>query len=141
MVAHAVKVGVDRKALVIPSLLVVVNDVLFNFAQADSAHAADGVGKIFFDNVLRDSNRLKNLRGLVGLHGADSHFGGDFYDAVYQSLVVVVNRGVVIFVQKLLVNQLGDRFVRKVGVHRARSVAQAHRRLVNVADFGAFQND
>ncbi len=47
----------------------------------------------------------------------------------------------IILVQKFLVNKLGNTFMRKIRIYRARSVPQAHCRLMDIADFRRLQNN
>ena len=53
-----------------------------------------GVGEVLVDHLSGNADGLENLGGLVGLDGGDAHFGGDLHDAVENSVVVVVHRGV-----------------------------------------------
>ena len=135
MVSNAVKVSIYRKSKRIKCLVVVEVYVVLDFFKSYSAYAAYCVRKVLVDDFLAYSHCLKNLRRLVGLNCRNTHFCGNFYDAVYNSLVVVVNRRVVVFVQKFLVDKFGYALVRKIRIYRTRTVAQNHCRLMNVAYF------
>ena len=132
--------AVHRESVGVESLCVVVANVLLDFLQSDSTDPAYCVCEIFFNNVLRDSHGLENLCRLVGLDCADSHFRRDFYDSIYDGLVVVVDCGVVVLVQNLLVDKLRDCLVRKIWVDRPCSVAKTHCGLVDITDFRALKD-
>ena len=135
MVSNTVKMRVYRKTKRIKRLVVMEVYIVLNFLKSYSAYAAYCVRKVLVDDFLAYSHCLKNLRRLVGLNCRNTHFCGNFYDAVYNSLVVVVNRRVVVFVQKFLIDKFGYAFVRKIRIYRTRTVAQNHCRLMNVAYF------
>ncbi len=119
----------------------VIAHIFFDFFKTYTANAADCVRKILFSNIGGDSDCFKNLRALVRLNRADAHFGGNLYDAVDNRFVVVVDCSVVVFVKNLLVDKLGDCFVRKIRIDCARAVAKTHRRLMHVAHFGCFKDN
>ena len=82
------------KGVVVPPL-----DALFDLREPDSLDGADGVREVFVDDFLADSDRLEDLRGLVGLKGGYAHLRRDLDDAVKYRAVVVVYRGIDVLVE------------------------------------------
>ena len=78
--------------------------LLLNILYGDTAHAADRVREIFVNYLFVNTNGLKNLGSLIGLNGADSHFGGNLYNAMENRIVVILHSRIVIFIQHMIVN-------------------------------------
>ena len=67
--AHTVNTCVNPEAERIKSVAVMELHSSTDFLHADPAHATHGMGEIAVNNILFDSDRLKNLRRLIGLDG------------------------------------------------------------------------
>ena len=115
-------------------------DVGGDFGEADAAHPADGAGEILVDDLSADADRFEQLAALVGLDGADPHFGGDFDDAVDDRLGVVVDGGVVVLIQQAVLDHVLDRFEGQVGVDGRRAVPQKCREVVDLPRLRSFQH-
>ena len=55
--------------------------VLLDIFQCDSAYTAYSSCKVFIDNILRDTDCLKDLRSLIRLDRRNTHLGCDLDDA------------------------------------------------------------
>ena len=141
VLSDAFQICVHRKTKRIKGTVVMVAHVLLNLFKSDTADGAHGVRKVKVNHVLRNSHRLKNLRRLIGLYRAYSHLRRNLHDAVQKGRVVVVNRSVIVLVQNLFVNQLGNALVRKIGIHRPGTIAQNHRRLMHVPNLRALKHN
>ena len=136
-----IEVLVYSEAGRVKALIVMIAYILFNFLKANTANTAYCICKIFFYNILGNSNCFENLSRLVRLNCRNSHLCSNLYNAVNNSLVVVVDCSVIILVQNLLVNEFGNCFVSKVRIDCTGTVAKTHCSLMNVANLGSLQND
>src|SRR5208282_479349 len=92
--------------------------------EADAGHSRRRPGEVLVDHVLRQSDRLEDLRPAVALRRRDAHLGRYFRDALAHSLDEVVDGGVFIDVAELTVaNHPGHRRVRQIRIDGARAVA------------------
>ena len=116
-----------------------------NIFQRDAAHSANGIRKIPVHHVRINSDCLKNLRALIRLNRGNAHFGCNLDNAVQYRIIVIVHRGVIILVEHSIVDQLLDGFLRQIGIHRTRAIADQRckimyfprlRRLDNQRDTG-----
>ena len=87
-----------------------------NILQADTADTAYCICKIFVNNIFINTDRLKNLGALIGLDRRYAHLRGNFYDTVKHSVIVIVDRRIVILIQHIGINQLLDRFLGKIRI-------------------------
>ena len=116
-------------------------DCLVDLLQTDAADAADGVGKIAVHHVLADADGLKDLRALVRLHAGNAHLGGDAHHAVQNRLVVRVDGGVIVLVERPARDERADAVLREIGVDGARAVAEEGGEVVHIARLCAFEDD
>src|SRR5699024_5993966 len=84
--------------------------------QSDAADTAHRPGEVGVDHVAGNAERLKNLAALVGLDGGNAHLRGNLDDALQNCVVVVVDGGIVIFVEQAVLDQCGNRRVGQVRV-------------------------
>ena len=112
-----------------------------NLGKTDSADRADRVGKILVDDCLRNADRLKDLRGLIGLQRRNAHFGRDLNDAVQDRVVIVLDGGVIVLIQSAALDALGDTLLCKVRVDRPRAVAEQRCKMVHIARLRALEDD
>ena len=82
--------------------------ILLDILDRDAAHAGDSVRKVFVHDLFRDAQRFKNLAARVGLDGGNAHLGRDFDNAREDGLVVILDGGIVIFVEQAVGNQPAD---------------------------------
>ena len=137
----AVQGGVSPQSQRVKGPGVVVIHHLFNFMQADAAHTAEGAGKVLIHHALVNTHSLKDLSGLIGLDGGNSHLGSDFYNAAQNGLVVVLHGGVEILVQQALINERSNGLVSQVGVHSPCAIAQQSGKMLHITGLGGLQND
>ena len=141
VIAHRIKMCIYCKTCRVKALVMIIANVFFNFFKANSTNTANCVSKIFFYNVLCNSNCFKNLSTLIRLNCRNTHFCCNLYNSVYYSLVVIINCSMIILIQKLLVNKFCNCFMRKVWIYCTCTIAQTHCCLMNIAYFCSFQNN
>ena len=108
--------------------------------QGDAAHTADGVGKVLVDNLLGDTNGLKDLGALVGLDGGNTHLGGDLDNAVKDCGVVIIYCCVIIFVQHLGLDQVMHRLLGQIRVDGTGAKAQQGCEVMYLSRLAALQD-
>ena len=140
LVAVRLQPQIGLRAHKIKGLAVAVFHIALNILQGDAAHAAYGVGEIFFDHRLAYAHRLKNLAALIRLNGGNAHFGGDFHNAAQNGVVVIIHRRVKILVQLAVAHQFTHGFLCQIGIHCARAIAQQRGKMMHGAGLAAFQN-
>ena len=104
-------------------MVVAISHTFRDFIKTDAAYTADSICKIFIDHFLPDADSFKNLRRLVRLKCGNAHFGGNFNDAVNNSIVIVFNCRMIIFIQHIFVDQFRDAFMGKIRIDCPRAVA------------------
>ena len=114
--------------------------VLLDIVDGDAAYPADGVGKVFVDDLFTDAHGLENLAALIGLNGGNAHLGGDLHDTRQHRLVVVVDSGVEILFQQPVADQIADALLGKIRVDGAGAEAQKRGKVMDKPGFAAFQN-
>ncbi len=72
--------------------------IVCNIFQGNTAHTAYRVGKVLVNDLFGDTDRLKDLRALIGLNGGNTHLGCDLYDSVKDCRVVIVYRCIIVLV-------------------------------------------
>ena len=112
-----------------------------NILYGDAAHTADRVGEILVDHFPVNADRLKNLGALIGLDGADSHFGSDLDNTVQHRVVVIVNGCIVVLVQHVIVDQFLDGLLCKIGIDRAGTIAQKGGKMMHLPRLTGLQNN
>ena len=75
------------------------------------------------------------------MQGGNAHFGGDLYDAVEHRVVIVLDCGVVVLVEQIVVYQLMDSFKREIRIDRAGAVGEKRCEVMHLARLAALQND
>ena len=108
--------------------------------QADAADAADCVRKIPVYNILADADGLKNLCSLIRLHAGNAHFGRDPHDAVQNGLIIGIDRGIVVLVERPFSDEFADAVLCEIGIDGARAIAEERGEMVHVARFGALKD-
>ena len=116
--------AVDIQAQGVKGFLMAGFQILLDILDRDAAHAGDGVRKVFVHDLFRDAQRFKNLAARVGLDGGNAHLGRDFDNAREDGLVVILDGGIVIFVEQAVGNQPADGLLRQVRVDGCCAVAQ-----------------
>ena len=122
MISNRIQMLIYSKTVWIKALIVVIKNIFFNFLKSYSTYTANSICKIFFYYIFSYSNSFKNLGRLIRLNCRNTHFCSNFYNAIYNSLVVIVNCSVIILIQNLLVNKFGNCFVSQVRIYCSRSV-------------------
>ncbi len=141
MPAHAVQGQIRIEPQRVKGLRVQGVRLLRDIIQRDTAHTADGVGKVFIYNVRSDTDGLKNLGALIGLNRGNSHLGSNLYNAVKHRRIVILHCCVVILIQHSAVDLLADRLQSQIRVDRAGAVAQKRRKMMDLSRFPGFQHD
>ena len=124
MESHTVQRGIHLQIQRIKGMVVVILHRLPHLLQPDTAHLADGMGKVLVDDILTDPHRLEDLCRLIGLDGGHAHLGGDLHDAPEDGVVVVVDGGMGILVQKAQFHAFLNALVGKVRADGPGTVAQ-----------------
>ncbi len=139
--ADGIQRGVIAKTQGVEGPVVVPLHPFADFRKAHAPHPADGVGKIPVDHGAVDAHTLENLGGLVRLDGGDSHFGGNFYDAVENGAIVIADSGAGVLVQKPHLHQLRHALLRQIGIDGLRAIAQQRGKMMYVPGFCALQKN
>ena len=122
MISNRIQMLIYSKTVWIKALIVVIKNIFFNFLKSYSTYTANSICKIFFYYIFSYSNSFKNLCRLIRLNCGNTHFSSNFYNAIYNSFVVIVNCSVIILIQNLLVNKFGNCFVSQIRIYCSRSV-------------------
>ena len=138
--AGGIKRFVHREPKRIKGLRVVALHHLPDLFKPNAANARNGIGKIFVHNVFCNADCLENLRGLIGLHSGNAHFGGDFHNAVQHGGIVSVDGGVRLLIQQALIDQAFNGGVRQIGVDRPCPVAQQRSKMMYIPRLGRFED-
>ena len=96
--------------------------VIGDIVQCDTSHTADGVCKIFINNLLADTDGFKDLGALVGLDRGNTHFGSNLNDSMKNCGVIIVHCCVVILIHHATLDQVFDRLMSQVRVDSAGTV-------------------
>ena len=137
---HAGQIHVNVQPQRVERLLVAVFHVLLDIVDGNAAHPADGVGKVFVNDLPADAHGLENLAALIGLDGGNAHLGGDLHDTRQHRLVVIVDGGVKILFQQPVADQIADALLRQIRVDGAGAEAQKRGKIMDKPGFAAFQN-
>ena len=131
MHAHTVDPCVNPEAERIKGMAVMEFHSCPDLFHADPSYTAHGMGEIAVNNILFDSDCLKNLGRLIGLDSGNPHLRSDFYDPVQHGTVVIAYGSMGILVEQAELNTLFNTFVRQIGADGACAVAeqQWHRRF------------
>lgn len=65
--------------------------------KGDTFHPADGVGKVFVNDIFADAHRLKDLGTLIGLQSGNTHLGGNLHDTVQHCVIVIIHGRIIVF--------------------------------------------
>ena len=114
--------------------------VFCDLLNSDTSYTAYRIGEIPVDEILFQSDRLKNLRALVGLDRGNTHFGSNLDNSMNNCIVVVIYRRIIILVKKSGFDQLTDRLMGKIRIDRTGSVPQQCGKMMHFSGFAAFQN-
>ena len=108
--------------------------------QADAADAADRVCEIPVHDIPADADGLKNLCALIRLHTGNAHFGCDPHHTVQNGLIIGIDRGIVVLVERPFGDELADAVLCEIGIDRACAVAEERSEMVHVARLGALKD-
>ena len=114
--------------------------IFCDLLNSDTSYTAYRIGEIPVNEILFQSDRLKNLCALVGLDRGNTHFGSNLDNSMNNRIVVVIYRRIIILVKKSGFNQLTDGLVGKVRIDRAGSVPQQCGKMMHLSGFAAFQD-
>ena len=132
--------GVKTQTQRVESLTVIPLYAFSDFLQPHALHTADRVGEVPVHSGPVDAHALKNLGGLVGLDGGDSHFGGDLHNSVENGLIVVPDGHGGLLVQQSPLHQLLHALLGQIGIDRLGAVSQKRCKMVDVPGLRALQN-
>ena len=133
--------SINCKSKRIKCFVVMEVNVFFNLFKTNTTNSAYCVCKIFFYNILSNTNGFKNLCALVTLDCADSHFCSNLNNTADNSFVVIINSSVIVFIKKFLIDKFCNSFVSKIRVDSSCTVTKNHCALMNVSDFCTFKNN
>ena len=138
--SHAVQGHIHLQPQGVKRLGMEGNVISCNLLDADAAHTAHRIGKILVYKFGFQADGLKDLRPLVGLDRGDPHLGRDLDDPVEGRIVVVVDRRVIVLVQKPGINQLADGLMGQVGVDGAGAIPQKGCEMMHLPGLPGFQD-
>ena len=129
--AHIQRVGVDGVMAV--GVLVPAHGLCSDFLDAHALDHACSAGKVFFDEIGLEANRVENLRAAVRLVSGYPHLGKNFKQAFANGLDVALVD--LFFVKVIRQVSLHGRqcFKRQPGIDCFRTIAGEHRELVYFA--------
>ena len=139
--AGTVKFRVHAKAQRVKGMVMPPSDIRRNLFQPNAANARYGIGKIPIYHILTDSQTFKDLCGLIGLNCRNSHFGCNFDNAMANSVVIILDRRIIIFVQHLVVNQFRNAFMRQIRINGFGTIAQNGSELMHITHLTALQQN
>jgi hypothetical protein len=90
LAAH-VEVAVERRGDLV-GVVVAHLRLARDHVEADALDARRRPGEVALDDVVRDADRLEDLRAAVALQRRDPHLGHDLEDALVDGLAVVLER-------------------------------------------------
>ena len=108
--------------------------------DADSAHARRRPGEVLVDEVLREPDRLEDLRAVVALHGADPHLGDHLHHPLGDRLQVLLLRVGGGTRDQALLHLIVHGLHRQVRVHRAGAVPDEQREVMHLARLPALHD-
>ena len=113
--------------------------------QGDPAGWAAEPGEVLVEHVLRDADRLEQLRTGVGSQRGNAHLGHHLQDALAGSLDVVVQRRLAVdtlgdALERTSVEHVLDRLEHQVRVDRCRAATDQHRHVVHLAGITGFDH-
>ena len=110
--------------------------------EPDAAEPARRAGEVLVDEVLRQAERLEDLRAGVGGDGADAHLAHHLEHALAQALDVVAQGGVERGAGQLAAHdEVLDRLEGEVGVDRGGAVADEQRDVVDLAGVAGLHDE
>src|SRR5688500_7373919 len=105
---------------------------LSEVVKTQAFDAADRTFKTFFDHIASESQRLKDLRRLIGLQGADSHLRHHFQQPVaYCFLVILIGFFVRDISQRALLVERVNGFERHIWIDRAGAISDNGGEVMN----------
>ena len=138
--ADAVQRQITVKAQRIKGLIVQIVDLILDIPQCDTADTADCIGKIFVDHRFINTDGLKDLRTHIGLDRGNTHLGSNLYDTADNSLVIIVDSGIVILFQHAGLDQIVDGFVCQIRVDCAGTIAEQCGKMMHLTRLTGFQD-
>ena len=114
--------------------------IVCNIFQSDTAHTADGVGKVLGDDLFGDTDGLEDLGSLIGLDGGNTHLGRDLDNAVEDCGVVIIYRCVIILIQHLGLNQIVNRLLSQIRVDGTCAKAKQGCKVMYLSRLSALQD-
>src|ERR1039457_7159449 len=108
--------------------------------DSDSTDPRGRSGEVLVDEVLREPERLEDLRALVALHRGDPHLGDDLDDPLVDGLHVALLGVAGAPGDHLLADLVVNRLEREVGVDGARAIADEETEVVDLARLARLQN-
>ena len=78
--SHTVQCQICGKSQRVKGLGVQFFYVFFDIFDGNTTYTAYRAGKVFVDNILGNTDCLKNLGALIGLNGRNTHLGSNLYN-------------------------------------------------------------
>ena len=86
--------------------------VVFDILQGDAADPADSSCEIFVDQFTAQTDGFKVFGALIRLQSGNAHLGSDLDNAVKNGVIIVIDSGIIVLVEKIIMDQLVDGFER-----------------------------
>src|SRR3984893_5696799 len=116
------------------------NGFLRDFGKPDAADPGRGSAEIAIDEIVRETDRLENLRAAIGLVSRNAHFRHHLQEALVDRLDVALARLMAIDFIRTLVRDGVERLEGEVGVNRFRSVACQQGEMVDLPRIAGFDD-
>ena len=142
VLAADVETAVHELARVVRvGLAVALGDLRGHDVEPAAPELARGAGEVLVDELLREPDRLEDLRGGVAGHRGDAHLGHHLAHALDQRADVVADRLARLDVGEDAVGgHVLDRLERQVRVDRGRAEAEQQRHVVDLAGVAALDH-
>ena len=114
--------------------------LLLEHREAHALQAAHGAAEAAVDHLVREPDRLEDLRALVGLHRRDPHLRHDLEHSLRDGLAIVPD-DVDVRVELPLVARLAERFEREIRIDAVRAVADEQAVVMHLARLAGLEHD
>src|SRR3982074_499269 len=137
--ANVKGMAIERR--VAEGFFMAANGFLRDFGEPDAADPRRGSAEIAFNKIVRETDRLENLRAAIGLVGRNAHFRHDLQEALVDRFDVALARLLTIDFIRKLARHRGDRLEGEVGVDRFRSIARQQGEMVALPCVAGFDDE
>ena len=140
MFAYTVQCHIHFQSQRIKRLGMERNIIFGNFLNANTAHTAHRIRKIVINKFCPQPDCLKNLRSLVRLDRRDPHLRSNLNDPMDGRVIIIIDRSIIIFMQKPGIDQLPDRLMCQIRIDRTCPIPQQGRKMMHFPWLPGFQD-